>query len=217
MEKIIIDFIKENYPIIFCMLVSAGFIAYASIFIYKIYKKNFDICNNHSKLKEKQDNMQSELISLSRSCDNHSELEKEQSKMQEKLDLLLNKFSNLIAVLSEKKSIGKPSLFQVKSPVSLTEDGLKLVSEVNFKNIINNDKKRNEIFNLLDKLHLKTKADVERYCIIILDELYSSRDINPLTEVKQYLYEHASIDKQDALYACSLYLRDKYLKINQEI
>ena len=137
--------------------------------------------------------------------------------IKDKLNLLLDKFSSLIAALHAINIIKDPKYFSTNSPINLTSEGKKFIEEIGWKKIIEDKQNQKLIFELLNKLHLKTKADVERYCIVILDELYSSRDINPFTEIKQYLYDHADIDRQSTITACALYLRNKYLDAHPKI
>lgn len=149
-------------------------------------------------------------IKISNTCSDNREIKK-------KLNLLLEKFSSLITALYEKEIIKDAGMFETKSPVKLAAAGEKFIEDIGWKNIMNNEEKRKNLFDLLDRLNLKTKADVERYSLIVLNELYSSREINPFTQIKEYLYNNASVNKQTAIYACSLYLRDGYLKKHFEI
>ncbi|MFH1255299.1 MAG: hypothetical protein V1667_02420 [bacterium] len=149
-------------------------------------------------------------IKISNTCNDHGEIKK-------KLNLLLEKFSSLITALYEKEIIKDAGMFETKSPVKLSAAGDKFVEDIGWKNIMDNEEKRQNLFDLLDKLNLKTKADAERYSLIVLNELYSSREINPFAQIKEYLYNNANVNKQTAIYACSLYLRDRYLEIHPEI
>jgi hypothetical protein len=143
-------------------------------------------------------------------CDSHPDLKK-------KLDLLLEKFNSLITVLSENSAIKNPELFSTNSPVHLTEKGVDFIKSMEWDKILEDGEQKGKLFASLDKLHLKTKADVEKYCLVMLTEMYGARDENPFTKVKEYLYENASINRQNAIFACSIYLRDKYLEEHQNI
>lgn len=143
-------------------------------------------------------------------CDDHLGI-------KNKLDLLLDKFNSLIAALGESNAIKNPDFFSTSSPLNLTEKGLDFVRTLGWNKIVDNNEQRKILFDNLRKLKLKTKADVEKYCIVILTELYGNRDENPFTKIKEYLYENAKIDRQNAITACAIYLRDKYLESYPEI
>lgn len=149
-------------------------------------------------------------IDTKRVCKDHSDL-------KSKLDLLLDKFNSLIAVLGESNAIKNPEIFSTNSPLTLTEKGIEFIKTLGWDKILENDKERGILFDALIKLNLKNKLDVERYCTIILTEFYGSRRENPFTSVKEYLYNDAKIDRQNAISACAIYLRDKYLENHPEI
>lgn len=143
-------------------------------------------------------------------CDAHPEVKK-------KLDLLLDKFNSLIAVLNENSAIKNPELFSTNSPLHLTEKGISFIKSMEWDKVLEDENQKKKLFANLDKLRLTTKADVEKYCVVVLTEMYGSRDENPFTKVKKYLYENANVDRQNAISACAIYLRDKYLGEHQEI
>lgn len=149
-------------------------------------------------------------IDTKKVCNSHPNL-------KNKLDLLLDKFNSLIAVLSENNAIKNPELFSTNSPISLTEKGIELVKTLGWDKILENEKEKIILFDTLRRLNLKNKLDVERYCIVILTEFYGSREENPFTKIKEYLYNDAKIDRQSAISACAIYLRDKYLESHLEI
>lgn len=149
-------------------------------------------------------------IDTKKVCDSHPDL-------KSKLDLLLDKFNSLIAVLGENNAIKNPEIFSTNSPLNLTEKGIVFIKELGWDKILEDESERNILFDALDSLHLKNKFDIERYCIITLTEFYGSRKENPFTKVKEYLYNDARIDRQSAISACAIYLRDKYLESHPEI
>ncbi|KKP67338.1 MAG: hypothetical protein UR66_C0004G0086 [Candidatus Moranbacteria bacterium GW2011_GWE1_35_17] len=138
-------------------------------------------------------------------CKNHDGI-------NDKLNLLLEKFNSLIVVLGENEAIKNPDMFSTNSPLNLTPKGLAFVSSLGWKNILDNSDKKEYLFKKIDKFNLSSKADVEKYSVVLLNELYASRKENPFTEVKNYLYNDATIERQNAIFACALYLRDEYLK-----
>ncbi|MFA6160279.1 MAG: hypothetical protein WC678_04320 [Parcubacteria group bacterium] len=149
-------------------------------------------------------------IDTKKVCNSHDDL-------KSKLDLLLDKFNSLIAVLGESNAIKNPEIFSTNSPLNLTEKGINFIKRLSWDKILEDEKERKILFDTLDKLHLKNKLDVERYCTVILTEFYGSRKENPFTKVKEFLYNDATIDRQDAISACAIYLRDKYLESHPEI
>jgi len=134
-----------------------------------------------------------------------------------KLDKLLQRFSSLIVVLAEKKTIKDSAVFKVESPVGLTPEGYELIKKIGWSGIINDDKNKNILFGILDKQNLSNKHDVEKGCIIIMYDLNGAKEENQFTPIKRYLYEHGDIDEESVLIACALDLRDKYLAIHPEI
>jgi hypothetical protein len=150
-------------------------------------------------------------------CASHDGAEKEMKKMNYKMTILMDKFNSLVSALHASNHIKDTKMFNINSPISLTDEGIKFIEEIGFKSALNNEDNRKSIFESLDKLKLSTKADVESFSLIILNELYGSRNANAFTPIKNFLYEHAHIDKQKAVFACSIYLRDEYLKSHPEI
>ncbi|MFH1030395.1 MAG: hypothetical protein V1770_04005, partial [bacterium] len=114
-------------------------------------------------------------------CDSHEEL-------KNKLDLLIEKFNALIITLNEKAAIKDANNFITKSPIHLTEQSKKLMEEIGWVDILKDEYKRSELFKILNGLDLKTPADAQNSCVILLNDLYAARDINIFTPVKNYLY-----------------------------
>ncbi|MEI7425656.1 MAG: hypothetical protein WCK16_01860, partial [Candidatus Moraniibacteriota bacterium] len=108
-------------------------------------------------------------------------------------------------------------IFSTNSPLNLTEKGIEFIETLGWDKILEDETQKKILFEALDHLNLKTKPDVERYCIIVLNEFYGSRDSNPFISIKNYLYNNATIDKQNAISACAIYLRNKYLENHPEI
>jgi hypothetical protein len=134
------------------------------------------------------------------------------SDLKNKLDLLLDKFNSLIAVLGENNAIKNPELFSTNTPLGLTEKGLSFIQKLGWDKVLENENEQKFLFDTLDKFHLKNKLDVERYCIIILTEFYGSRKENSFSKIKDFLYNNADINRQNAITACAIYLRDQYLR-----
>ncbi|EKE21283.1 MAG: hypothetical protein ACD_7C00298G0002 [uncultured bacterium] len=137
-------------------------------------------------------------------CHNKTGIAKDISRLNEKINTILT-------ILTEKEII-KSDLFSSNSPLNLTPKGHNLIKEIGWDKILEDGKSQSELFGALDKINLKSKADVEKYCTILLHELNSKRDTNLFTSIKKYLYENSSVSEMDAIFACSLHLRNKYLE-----
>lgn len=144
-------------------------------------------------------------------------IQAETQSTNKKLSFLIEKFNTLIATLAEKNLIDNPELFSINSPINLTPGGIELVKKVGWEESITDENNKKMLFDSLDKLQLKTKYDVEKYSIVLLTELAGTRDDNPYTPVKKYLYENANEEDFKVLTACAIYLRDKYLESHPEI
>ena len=191
--------LASNYPIpawlaqVAFVIIAIWVIVGIIIFIYKFVSKTNSTNCSFNSLEEKLDSLGN------------------------KQSTLVEKFNTLIATLSEKNAIENPDLFSLDSPINLTPKGKNLVREIGWIDSLNNENNRSILFDVLDKLKLKTKYDVEKYSMVLLTELAGTRHDNPYTLVKKYLYEHSQIDDSKALTACAIYLRDEYLKARPEI
>lgn len=150
-------------------------------------------------------------------CKLSEEMQTDVSSINKTHIILIEKFNNLVNALYEKKAIKNPTLFSVNSPLSLTSEGMLFVDALGWGKVVSDAEYRKTLFSALDKIGLKTKYDVEKYCTVILSEYAGSAKESPYTPVKKYLYEHANIDDTEALMACSIFLRDKYLEAHPEI
>ena len=146
-----------------------------------------------------------------------STLEGKIDSLGNKQNTLVEKFNTLIATLAEKNAIENPDLFSLNSPINLTPEGKSFVARIGWTDSMKETKNREELFNTLDRLKLKTRYDVEKYSIVLLTELAGMRKDNPYTPVKRYLYENSKINDSKAITACAIYLRDEYLSEHPEI
>lgn len=150
-------------------------------------------------------------------CDSHDELKNKLDLLIKQFNGLIGKFNSLIIALSEKDAIKDPKSFLTNSPINLTEQSKELMREIGWADILKDEYKKTELFKILDGLNLKTPADAQNSCIILVNDLYAEKDINILTPVKNYLYNNSHIDTQKTLFACAIYLRDQYLGAHPEI
>lgn len=193
MVSIILDFLNNNFPPLagyFLIIFITAVIAWKLALFYKNTK---DVCDSHDELKNKLD------------------------LLIEKFNRLIGKFNSLIITLSEKDAIKDPDSFLTNSPINLTEQSKALIREIGWKEILQDDYKKSELFKILNEFKLKTPADVQNSCVILINDLYAERDISIFTPVKNYLYNNSHIDSQKALFACAIYLRDQYLENHPEI
>lgn len=142
-------------------------------------------------------------------CDNDKGVKKDVSRLTDKVNTLLS-------LLSEKEIINS-DFVSANSPLSLTAKGKELVKNSGWEKALEDADNKQNLFLLVDKLKLKSKADIEKYCLVILHELNSQRTSNAFTPVKKYLYENSNISEADAIFTCALYLRNMYFKEKPDI
>ena len=105
-------------------------------------------------------------------------------------------------------------LFQAKSPLSLTAEGVKLVKDSGFEKIFETVK--DELANkLLEERNPQTKYDVQEYARGFMDD-FSRKKYAPFLPIKTYAFEKG-MDYAQILRAGSILLRDHYLLIHPEI
>lgn len=150
-------------------------------------------------------------------CDNHDEIKKKLDLLMGQFNGLIGKFNSLIIALNEKDAIKDPKNFLTNSPINLTEQSKELIREIGWVDILKDDYKKSELFKILNEFELKTPADTQNSCVILINDLYAEKDINIFTPVKNYLYNNSHIASQKTLFACAIYLRDEYLKNHPEI
>ena len=138
-------------------------------------------------------------------------------KLETKISRLLEKFNSLIVALSEKQVISNAALFTINSPIKLTEEGKKLLEEIGWGRIINNEDNKQYFFDKIEKRGAKNKYSIEKNSIIIINDLMARNDKDILDPIRKYLYEHAEIDDTSIFTACGIDLRDKYLETHPEI
>lgn len=212
--------LSQNYPIptwaaVWALILNlVWFLTGLLVKVIRFVDRTNDTCNAFAKvssslesINQKNDRLNEKYAFLTSNFDH---LDKKQS-------LLIEKFNSLVNVLSEKKAIKTPTLFSVNSPINLTEGGQQLVADLGWKTVMADEAYKKTLFETLDKIHLTTRFDVEKYCIVILSEYSGSPKESPYTPIKKYLYEHANIDDTEALTACAIYLRDAYLAAHPEI
>lgn len=195
-----LDFVIEKYPFLLLLAVV--------IIITWYFSKFWQSCK---KCRAVNGNMEGKILTI------HQEHAKEEESIKNSLRQINEKFNTLISILLEKEFIKDKSLFTTNSPLNLSEQGKTFIEKIGWKSVLDDENNRKILFDLLDKLNLKLKYDVEKYSVVILHELNGKRDENPFSPIKKYLYENSDTDEAKVIFACALYLRDEYLKTRPDI
>lgn len=123
-----------------------------------------------------------------------------------------------LAVLDEFKNnttnILDSKLFKAKSPLSLTEEGHKLLSDSGFKTIFENVKD-DLIKRFFEEINPKTQYDTQERARQWMDDL-SRKEYEPFIPIKSYAFKTGA-DYAQILRAGSIPLRDYYLERHPEI
>lgn len=138
----------------------------------------------------------------------------EKAKLPEKV----NAHETKLAVLDEFKNNTTKTLdrtlFKAKSPLSLTDEGQKLLNDSGFKNIFENVKDE-LIKRFFEEINPKTQYDTQEKARQWMDDL-SREDYKPFVPIKSYAFKTGS-DYAQILRAGSILLRDYYLEKHPEI
>jgi len=105
-----------------------------------------------------------------------------------------------------------PAELKAFSPLQLTEGGKKLVKDVGFDNVFNNNK--SDFFLFIDSEHPKLKYDVE---VASTKSIYVLADKSYLQFLKVFFYNHPDRNMENTAPTLGVYVRDKYLSEHPEI
>ncbi len=138
----------------------------------------------------------------------------EKAKLPEKV----NSHETKLAIFDEFKNsttkILDSKLFQSKSPLSLTEEGIRLLNDSGFMPIF--EKVKDDLIKrFFEEINPKTKYDTQERARQWMDDL-SRKDYQPFLPVKSYAFKTGS-DYSQILRAGSILLRDYYLEKHPEI
>ena len=151
-----------------------------------------------------------------------TKVETEHNNVNTKLDLISTTLKSLVVFLSIKHKDMNVSLYTVKSPIQLSELGVKVLEEIKGKEYI--DKNIDHLISLLEKANLKSALDVENYSQTVLMGEFNS---DSFTIVKNYLFNNPiykendggeiNLDIQTVMSIMGIYLRDKYFEKHSEL
>lgn len=120
----------------------------------------------------------------------------------------------LVLITHMASSRGKldTSLIKQMSPLQIQPAGQKILQEVGFPKIFEDNKEK--FFSIIRNKKPETKLEVESYSIYSFIEIMTTDGI--LNRVKVYLYEHPNIRETFPTLA-GVYIRDKFLEENPKI
>ncbi len=98
------------------------------------------------------------------------------------------------------------------SPLTLTEEGNKFISELTFDDVFAENKQ--EFFGYIDSEKPKFKYDVENAAI---KSIYALSDNDFMDFLKIFLYNNPNRTMDDTAPTLGVYIRDKYLEAHPEI
>jgi hypothetical protein len=101
---------------------------------------------------------------------------------------------------------------QSYSPLNLTKEGEKLLTDLGFQNVY--EANRDDFLRFIDSEHPKLKYDVELSAIKAVSAL---SDMEYMNFLKVFFYNNPSRNMQNTAPTLGVYLRDKYLEAHPEI
>ncbi len=113
----------------------------------------------------------------------------------------------LITHLASSKGKLDTSLIKAMSPFQIQPEGRRILQEVGFPAILENNK--DKFFSIISSKRPETKLEVENYAIYSFLENMVTDGI--LNRIKVYLYEHPDVRETFPTLA-GVYIRDKYLE-----
>ena len=130
----------------------------------------------------------------------------------EAVDFRMQKMERDVAIIKEfKKNTEKfidHSLYRGRSPLSLTDDGEKLVRDSGLQDVLNDEKMQSDLLGMLKKKNPETRYDIQETAREMMDGL-SNHDY--FRNVKEYAFENGK-DVRQILRAGSIILRDVYIE-----
>lgn len=130
----------------------------------------------------------------------------------EAMDSRIRKMEGDVAAIKEfKKNTEKfidHSLYGGNSPLSLTDDGERLVRDSGLKDTLSNESVQSDLLEMLKEKNPETRYDIQEMAREMMDGL-SEHDY--FKSVKEYAFENGK-DVRQILRAGSIMLRDEYIK-----
>jgi|GEM_PF-5230061 len=138
-------------------------------------------------------------------------------KVDKKSDLILQRLADIGAKVDLIFGKGELSFAQSKSPISLTERGLKFYNELNLNKIIDNhwDSWLTHIIKLIEDRKEEGKGvnayDIQKICFDLFDDFPSMIDNDELDKIKSHAFENGiDLILYDSLFQVPV--RDRLLK-----
>lgn len=138
-------------------------------------------------------------------------------KVDKKSDLILQRLADIGAKVDLIFGKGELSFAQSKSPISLTERGLKFYNELNLNKIIDNhwDSWLTQMIKLVEDRKEEGKGvnvyDIQKICFDLFDDFPSMIDNDELDKIKSHAFENGiDLILYDSLFQVPV--RDKLLK-----
>lgn len=139
------------------------------------------------------------------------DLKEEKDKSNHKIDSLRSDMDTLKEFkLMAQKFIDR-ELYKSKSPLTLTELGVQLVSDSGLEKVFHLEKEK--LASMLSERRPETQYDVQEKARALMDEL---TEYPPFESIKTYAFKNGQ-DLGQILRAGSILLRDYYLQIHSEI
>ena len=138
-------------------------------------------------------------------------------KVDKKSDLILQRLADIGAKVDLIFGKGELSFAQSKSPISLTERGLKFYNELNLNKIIDNhwDSWLTQMIKLIEDRKEQGKGvnayDIQKICFDLFDDFPSMIDNDELDKIKSHAFENGiDLILYDSLFQVPI--RDRLLK-----
>jgi hypothetical protein len=132
--------------------------------------------------------------------------------LKEDMDKVKNNLSTVCNFLIKNNDEFDSSRLKAFSPLNLTEEGYKFISDLGFDKILEENKK--DFFNYIASENPKLKYDVEIASIKSLSVLQDKEYMNFL---KIYFYNNPEKNYANTAPTLGVYIRDAYLKEHPEI
>ncbi len=127
-------------------------------------------------------------------------------------EAMKHNIGTIASFLTRNHSSFNSSELKTMSPITLTEQGNKLIDELGFDEVLKNHKK--DFFDFIDSENPKLKYDVETASI---KSIYFLADKPYMEFLKVFLYNNPKRSMNDVAPTLGVYVRDEYLKGHQEI
>lgn len=221
MKDIVLQWLADNYPMLFIILVISGIVAYVTWKITSWYNKTKDI---EKSLSQKPD--KAELL-----CDVHhgavNNLKDDVKEVHTAIGTIQRDINDLKMYLMVKNPKAAPIFSGKHSPRQLNDLGKKVYEEMHGEDFLNEN--LDLFISAIDELKPQTALDVETSALSVLIENTNNPIFNRL---KMWVYNSPSVQipvgkdgetteyaivMSDICFILSIPLRDKYLARHSEL